>query len=693
MRTLPSLTNVSLINTRLRLDILASDASTTFVHCMNTPDGIVACSPIKWDVPFGGGLGVPSDYQITLTFPGSSAGATILTRLPLYRRATARLTVLANSDSFQPHVGRVRGIERDLTDPQRLTLRIFDRFTDDNQMVPRATIIDSYTTIHPEDQSKGYSEYYGDESLRPFYFTATDCDLSILLGPRNVSSASHVTSLWVNAEVAIRGQSNVIGEVSATLGGFWLPGGGKFVPAGPVMPSVALGDVVTTLKHNLLLNKSWSQQSGSTNAASGGYPFECGDVGSNDVRLWSWSDVIHLATPNSFGFINGYNEGFISGRPDGITAAENFGPTIDNATAIKIFNTTRLGLAIRQTDTLRTTAVIAITSGTSELAQTIYASSLTNVFSGTTDIASGNARFLLTSRSSRRISITASAPSIGTQTMSVSVFMLAQLESSAYKSYSIWGNTTADSGTRIAISDNPIAILDHINSVDLGLPWLQNQSSAAQVLVQSHEYHAFISARRSARELIHEFGFLSGVNMWIGDSGAMHFRTYQESGAATVDATVPWTNMVRDTMRISENSIADGMAAMASEITLKYGYQFHLGAFDKTLRAFRGNNALCDSLDASGVSQVQAIGTEYIIADDTASYALGNIVRMAAQPKEIFVADLPGTAFTMEPADVIEIQHPSIQGSIGLYQVVALQHDYMTGRVSFTAAKLLTLTP
>jgi hypothetical protein len=56
---------------------------------------------------------------------------------------------------------------------------------------------------------------------------------------------------------------------------------------------VKLGPTVETEKHNLLLNKSWDQQSGGTNAASGGYPFEAGDVGSNDTRLWRWTGTLY----------------------------------------------------------------------------------------------------------------------------------------------------------------------------------------------------------------------------------------------------------------------------------------------------------------------------------------------------------------------------------------------------------------
>src|SRR3990167_3541944 len=215
MRTLPNLANQHLFTPEVQLQILASDQSTTFVHCSHAPGdavGIVGMTALEWEGPFGGGLGLPSLYDVTLSFPASggmgmarqNALDEIKTRLPRYQGGLATLRVDVASHTFYPHVGRVRGASRDGNDPTLLTLRIVDRFTGENPMIPGTALVDSYSTVHPEDQDKGLPWYYGDETKRPFYFVATDCDIGVLQGPRNVSSASHVTSLWVNALVVTR---------------------------------------------------------------------------------------------------------------------------------------------------------------------------------------------------------------------------------------------------------------------------------------------------------------------------------------------------------------------------------------------------------------------------------------------------------------------------------------------------------
>jgi hypothetical protein len=108
------------------------------------------------------------------------------------------------SSTFYPHVGIVRQIERDGRDPYLARFYVVDRFTEEDPSIPRTMLVDSYANVHPEDRDKGAPLYYGDEGLRPYYFVATDCNLSTLLGPANVSSASHVTSVWLNAQVVTK---------------------------------------------------------------------------------------------------------------------------------------------------------------------------------------------------------------------------------------------------------------------------------------------------------------------------------------------------------------------------------------------------------------------------------------------------------------------------------------------------------
>ena len=254
MRTLANLSGKTALVPEAQLSILAVDASTTFVHCLHAGGGIAGLSPIKFDGPFAGGFGRTGHYKATLGFDGADPLATIKARLPLYTRGTATLRVDVGSETFYPHVGRVRSIERDGFDPNRITLTIYDRFIDDNPMIPGEAIVDSYATVHPEEinADAGYPWYYGDESLRPFYMTAVDCHILSLIGPRNVSSESHVQSLWFNSDFSKEDEA---------------------------------------AEQNLILtDKAWAQQSGGNNLAAGGEPFGILNAGPLDARFWKFTD-------------------------------------------------------------------------------------------------------------------------------------------------------------------------------------------------------------------------------------------------------------------------------------------------------------------------------------------------------------------------------------------------------------------
>ena len=94
-------------------------------------------------------------------------------------------------------------------------------------------------------------------------------------------------------------------------------------------------------------------------------------------------------------------------------------------------------------------------------------------------------------------------------------------------------------------------------------------------------------------------------------------------------------------------------------------------------------------MDAAGFKQGVEFATEFVLNTDTASYWLGNLVRMLAQDKEYIAGRLGPQHLDLELYDVLRVQHPMIQGSEGLYQITRLQMHPLEGWVNFTAAELL----
>ena len=240
MRSLPSVESADYVRSQLTARITPPDSGETFVYSQGN---IISLEGLSWEVAFGGGMGRPSGYRLAL----SDELGTIKARLARIERAEVRLEVAVNPEVFYPHVGRVRGIQRDGRDPNRITLSVFDRLLDDDPKLPTEALTDSWAGVHPEDLSLGYPLYYGLHH-RPFYHAAVTCDLAVLLGPRNVSSENHVSSVFFNSEIE---KGDDVGD-----------------------------------RHNLIMQKSWHQQSDGTNVVSGGYPFEVTDTDDSVGRFW-----------------------------------------------------------------------------------------------------------------------------------------------------------------------------------------------------------------------------------------------------------------------------------------------------------------------------------------------------------------------------------------------------------------------
>src|SRR3990167_4739505 len=187
MRSLTSISCLATLAPTVNLYIDAVDASTTYVHC----GSFVKAPVLSWAGDPRGGLAGNVNLRTTLSLPL----ADIKARLRLLRLGTARLQVTAGTDTFWPFHGKVWDIRQDPQDPNTLEITALDPLTVQNPLIPEPIDRAWFPTPHPLEQDIGWPLYYGLHH-RPFFFVAVTSDVSKLLGPRNVSSANHVTSLY-----------------------------------------------------------------------------------------------------------------------------------------------------------------------------------------------------------------------------------------------------------------------------------------------------------------------------------------------------------------------------------------------------------------------------------------------------------------------------------------------------------------
>ena len=426
----------------VRLELTSRDGATTYVHCK---DDFVSMTPIEWEIPFAGGLGKPSGYEVVLSLPLE----TIKARLADYNRAEVRLRVDVSSHAFQPHSGRVRSFRRQDDDPNLLTLQIADLFLDDDPVLPVESIVSSFADAHPRevDADAGYPLYYGLHH-RPFYFTATDCDVDVLFGPRNVSSENHVNSVWFNTN---------FNKGDATVG-----------------------------EHVILVNKTWAQESGATNAVSGGFPFEIRDGGTLAVKFWEFTgqfkrlsatppDVDGDITLDNFGYVEGIIE-------ESAGATWHAVPIVRSKIPQDVFNLTNVDFFIgtssaQQGAVSRIRLFLQVDSGSGNVNAAVFSGTAQTSLSGDIDVSSNNANFFKNNQSNYFRTLIEGLPVGGAESTFANSFALrAQLASEGYKRYSIFSSVI--NSADVAISANPIGILDHVFSAHTATPFLQDQSSA-----------------------------------------------------------------------------------------------------------------------------------------------------------------------------------------------------------------------
>jgi hypothetical protein len=455
MRNLTSIESATSILADLEFHLRFSDQSTTWIFNRND---IVDLTGLSWEVPFGGGLGRPSNYRITL----SSSMGFIQNYFSQIIRSEGFLKVYVNSDSFTPHVGRIRDIKRNADNPGIFELQIYDSFLDGDPKIPVEAIVDSYSIVHNEviTSDMGYPLYYG-KHLRPFYLTPVDCDISTLLGPRNVSSASHVTSLWFSSEIE-KGYN--------------------------------ISD-----KHTVALNKTWDQQSGGTNTASGGYAFEVHDPECMDVRLWEYDNTIRKTiltsrTQFSEGAISVSNQGYIEVYASANSWAFNafdyhITPKLKKRIGSEVDRTTRINFSLVGSNVNIEYSIVAFCMDSGDGVYRVQHETTSATHISCTNIATIPLKDAFTTNQTVFFDNYFVGSHTGGVTGTMSCQMAFSLVSNEYKNYSMYGSQV-NCGD-IAISENPYNILkDIIDQTSFNyVPSLMN---SAAFLTNSYNFQCFL---------------------------------------------------------------------------------------------------------------------------------------------------------------------------------------------------------
>ena len=680
MRTFTFVTSsTSLVTAKLALEVTAADASTTWTF---SGSNLVGLSPISWEVPFAGGLGKTSKYTATL--------ATSLDWIKTYQsqliKAQTNLKVTLNdSDTFYPHKGRVRGLERVSYD--QVKLNIYDLVLDGMPRFPDS-IVDSYPGTHPKVISEdiGYPVYYGLHH-RPFYHVPVDCSVKTLLGPRNVSSENHVSSVFFNAALA---DGHAVTRNTST----------DFYE-----------------KNIFLTSFDWAQQSDSTNIMSRSMPFE--------IKDFSLSLDATLASRKVFSF---------PGQPFSVSSRSLITENQRNAhfiqssdfVVVDVESTFSLFHSIVQlpfdvetlTNVLYNTMISSITTGagsyelwgisfigegstvdiaTVQVARDVNSYGGANAYSVSGLISSGDwtgpAPSIFNRSQYGRGAIGAQVVNTGLNVahyMRQYLAMAYALRSREFKPYSIFSPVV--NSADVAVSQNPMFQVAHIFSEFVSIPFVQAQNSAAQLAISNSyngRFHSIFYERQPLDDILDEYGKISGTHLWIGDSGMMNFRYYQESYANMHDLVVTHDDILK--FKIVNNPLGASQysAKKAKRFVVNFAYNFTTSQHEKVLEVNPTNNALCDSAQAAGIDDEVILKTRYVIDSATAFNWCKWHYRAGTQDEELYELELPARFFRLEACDKLKIQHPMIVGSEQFAQVVKIDHDYQNGTVSLTAQKVL----
>ncbi len=602
-----------------------------------TQDQIVSLGSLVWEAEFMGGLSLPGAPQPVLAM---SLGYQKELRAAGLVGAELAVEVSVGGNTIRPYVGIVRGYEP--LDTTRLQLSVVDRTTDTDPLIPAATITDSFPTPHLEHLTDGQHAFYGNVSSRNIYFAAVTSDAGLFLGPTNVASATH---------------ASISGSLDA---------------GGVSLVSLYLGE-----NSNFILQFSgagWQQQCGGQNLLlcnCGGTVYWPNIQISQPQVDYSLLVEIDGIDQNSF-FIQ--NAGF---RVFPVPANVSSRATVDVTFTRDILIAKTIRAQVTNHGIISNSTQLYITSLFIGDAGGIIGSAI-DQFSGAVylDISTFN----YGPGKNGKFGITWSGSS-ATARQGLFVQFAVGLPSERYRRNSVFAPVNA---TGIAISTNPLAVLDHVNSFQAQIPYRQDQSSAMQALVGSYQFNGYVGPERQAfTEFVDEIGRLTGTTFWAGDSGTLNMKTYALSAVAqnSVNFIIPADLM--ESFKLTETPLGSTRfeSEKANKITVRYDYVHHTNDYRQSLRAV---------YSLGGVTKEKEVTSPYIIDTLTASLYANNLRLKYATGKEIATIGLPLQFLGVELADVLRLQHPLIVGSEGFYQVKRVELDLDNWALSVDAVRLVS---
>ena len=668
MRNLTSIESATDVLTDFSFEILASDQSTTYVFSQSN---LVDAPVISWDIDFLGGIGKTSNYNVTL----SSSLSFIKDILPTLTNAKVKFNVTVNSDTYQPHSGRIKTFKRLASDPNKLNITVYDEFLNTNPKYPIETIQQSFSTLHPDilNDDWGYPTYFG-KHTRPFYHTPVSCRMTEFLGPRQVSSENHVNSVFFNDRMNE-------------------------------------GDNVSQ-KNNVMLETFWQQESDSENFVTSTLEF-IKDIQTLDTRIFKFSDRLKdngvppgISIVGSVGAALDIRNGYSSGITD-LDTIDDPQTSISHTARYELFVTPAMQSKLLRMYRIEGSVNFSNTNSLNPLFLRLEAQDSASQ-AASTDIFddSPNATYNILTPTGGNFNNFGTLGNFGSLKSSIgflaevdpndkvtctfSMTFTALLSSEAFKGYSIFSPQVNCSD--IGITENPIGIAQEVLDQS-SVNFLQEQSSDSQLSTDNFNLQCFFGKRRDLSKIVDELGKISGTYLWIGDSGSMNFRTYTNSEDVALDATITTSDILN--IDIIENPLGTTKfnSKKSSQIKLEYDFDYQLNKYKQSLLAHPNNNSLCATAAENGIQGFSTIRTEYILETATAELYHNFLIKKQTQSEEFIELTLPGRFLSLELADVIKIQHPIIVGSESLYQVISVKNDFNSrsggGNVKITAEELL----
>ena len=631
MRNLPNLANVPTFQgAQKTLRVRAADASTTWVFS----DGVIAgISPLTWEAAFLGGLARPTNYEVALV--GSASALKDMLVAGGIVRGTATLRVDIASHTFYPHVGTVRGYSR--SQPNAIQLTVVDRTLDNDPLLPHVALTDSWATPHLEHLTDGEPWQYGDVTSRPVYFVAVTSNTGLFIGPNNVSSAVH----------------SKISKIQF--------GGTRRLPGVLFFNNIGSGAILSC-------ESLWEQQSGATNTYLVNSLGMMIQVGCNLTNLgYIVGDKYH-----NFDFVDIANSVHVYGNSiltDAVVSNVTSFLTVRFSFRDGVINMPEF--TFNAAPESHHTTIFDNGSATITVTGTFLNSCL-----GTTNFNVGdkgrNLNFIIRHNNI----LEAHEESFGFQLI---------LNSNLYKKFSVFHIISSLNNLhRMSISENPLAILDHVHSFQTSIPFHAAQSSAAQVAVQSFAFQGYVGPERQRwSALVDEFCSITGVTAWLGDSGVVNYRAYANSGAATVDASLGATrDLLAGTFRLREAPVGSTLyeAEQAAKLVARYGYVFHTGEYGA---AVTRTNSLV------GNSVTREFTSKWVLDPVVASLWGNTLAARLGGGRVVAEFDVGPQRLGIELGDVLSVAHPLLVGSATLMQVKRVALDLQDWKQSVTAVELV----